>query len=119
MSLGDEAYAVGKSRDYFYVMKITNPKMYNEILKHSTPSFGYKCLLSEIEYLKSFIVEKYYENRDRLYDAIEQVGIERSRASNLITRCCGTTQELVYKTLVTLRKIKEIYEKNNTIPVWN
>lgn len=109
MSMIEASKAIGRSKDYFYVMKSVNISLYNEILKYDNLILGYQTLLSELECLKNFIVDKYYENRDKLFEVMVQAGIKRNKVNNMVTRCCGATHQLVYKTLLTLRKIKEAY----------
>lgn len=112
MNMRDYALHIGKSETYFYVMKITQKDLYKEILRYDNPALGYRILLTELDNLKAFIVNKYYDNRDDLYESMLRSGVKKQQLTAMVDRCCRQTEQLVYKTLVMLRKIKEYYVRH-------
>lgn len=113
MTLYQEAYSINKSKDYFYVIKSKYPKLYRELKQYDTLKSGYNNLMIELENLKVYTMDRYYENKKYLYFVMKQVGIKKGTIYGTITTCCLKTDQLSYHTLIKLRKIKKYYEKNN------
>lgn len=112
MTLYHEAYSINKSKDYFYVIKSKYPKLYNELKQYKTLQMGYTNLMFELENLKTYIMDRYYENKKYLYFVMKQIGIKEGTIYGTITTCCLKTEQLSYHTLVKLRNIKKYYEDN-------
>lgn len=112
MTLYKEAYSINKSKDYFYVIKSKYPKLYNELRQYDTLENGYNNLMLELQNLKVFVMDQYYENKKYLYFVMKQIGIHEGTIYGTITTCCVTSEQLSYHTLVKLRKIKKYYEDN-------